>query len=182
MEERRNRIREAFFIDQLRLRESDRMTATEVNARTEEQMRLLGPMLARQQSELLRPVITRVLGIMTRRDMIAPAPEILEGQNFDIQYTSLIARTQKVNEGMSILRGLESMAGFFQIDPSAADNIDSDVATRKMGNIYGWSQDMFRLPEEVAQIRQSRAEAQAQAQQLEDAVKQADVVAKAGQA
>jgi hypothetical protein len=41
------------------------MTATEVIQRNEEKMRLLGPVLGRLQSELLKPLIDRVFNIFT---------------------------------------------------------------------------------------------------------------------
>lgn len=181
MEERRVRVRQAFFIDQLQLREGDRMTTREVGQRTEEQMRLLAPILARQQSELLRPLVDRVFKIMLRKDLLAPIPEQLQDQSYDVEYTSLIARAQQVNEGNNIMRGLEASAGFMQLDPSGADNVDVDRAVRRVTDIYGWPKDLLRSAEEMGQIREARAQAQAQAQAVENAVKQADVVSKVGQ-
>jgi hypothetical protein len=46
------------------------MTATEVMQRTEERMRLLGPILGRMEAELLGPIITRVFGIMLRQGAV----------------------------------------------------------------------------------------------------------------
>ncbi len=45
------------------------MTATEVVQRNEEKMRLLGPVLGRLQSELLRPMIDRTFAILLRKKL-----------------------------------------------------------------------------------------------------------------
>ena len=51
-DQRRQAIRSAFYVDQLVMGAGPQMTATEVVARTEEKMRLLGPVLGKLQSEL----------------------------------------------------------------------------------------------------------------------------------
>ena len=62
-EQRRNAIREVFYVNQLQLQQGPQMTATEVVQRNEEKMRLLGPVLGRLQSELLKPLIDRCFNI-----------------------------------------------------------------------------------------------------------------------
>ena len=44
-EQRRNSIRNAFYVNQLMMQQGPQMTATEVVQRNEEKMRLLGPVL-----------------------------------------------------------------------------------------------------------------------------------------
>lgn len=55
------RIREIFFVDQLQLNIGPQMTATEVMQRTEEKLRLMGPVVGRAENELLSPLIIRCL-------------------------------------------------------------------------------------------------------------------------
>lgn len=75
MADRQKRVRDCFYIDHLRLQQGGpMMTATEVMQRTEEAMRLLGPMLGRQQVEFLRPLIMRTYGIAARRNLL-PEPQ-----------------------------------------------------------------------------------------------------------
>jgi hypothetical protein len=62
-EQRRNAIRDTFYVNQLMMQNGPQMTATEVVQRNEEKMRLLGPVLGRLQSELLRPLIDRTFAI-----------------------------------------------------------------------------------------------------------------------
>lgn len=181
LEERRNRIREAFFIDQLKLREGPQMTATEVEQRTEESMRLLGPILGRQQNELLRPMIDRIFNMMLRKDLFLPTPQKLDGKELQVQYSSLIARAQRINEGRNIIRGIEAMAPFLQIDPNAADIIDGDNAVKEIARIFSVPQTLIRNKKEVEAIREARAQAQQEEAEAEDRSREADVISKTGQ-
>ena len=69
-EQRRTAIRNVFYVDQLMLQQGPQMTATEVIQRNEEKMRLLGPVLGRLQSELLKPLIDRVFNILLRNNQL----------------------------------------------------------------------------------------------------------------
>lgn len=183
LEQRRQRIREAFFVDQLQLGAGPQMTATEVLQRTEEKMRLLGPLLGRQQAELLRPLIDRLFEIMLRRGKLRPIPVKLrrrEGFKLDVQYSSMIARTQRNTETQSILRAVEAATPFIQADPSGFDNIDIDKTVRGIWRLFNAPQEMLRSEADRDSIRRERAKAQAAQQQAEQAAQQADVVSKVG--
>lgn len=171
MQEKRMRVREAFYIDQLiSPTGGPARTATEVMQRAEEQMRLMGPILGRQQSEFARPLIDRVFGIMERRNMLPPPPELLQGRVVDVRYTSPIAKTQRLAEGNAILRTVQAVAPFVQADPTILDNINGDAILRALADIYGFPQEGFKTKREVAQQRQARAQQQqmavAQQQQM----------------
>ena len=71
-QQRRDSIREVFYVNQLQLQQGPQMTATEVIQRNEEKMRLLGPVLGRLQSELLKPLIDRTFNILLRREQFIP--------------------------------------------------------------------------------------------------------------
>ena len=73
-EQRRKAIRENFFVDQLMTVQGQNMTATEVMQRTEEKMRLLGPVLGRLQSELLQPLITRSFNLLFKNNKLPLRP------------------------------------------------------------------------------------------------------------
>jgi hypothetical protein len=180
MKEKRTRIREAFFVDQLMLQQGPQMTATEVLQRTEEKMRLLGPMLGRQQSEFLRPLIDRVFNIMMRRGIIKKdeIPQVLRGRKIDVKYSSMIAKSQRLQDGQNIMRTLQAATPFINLDPSVADNINGDAALRVLGEVYGLPQQILRNVEDVQKIREQKAQAQQQmieeqkqAQQIDNAQK-----------
>lgn len=171
VEEKRQRIRDAFFIDQLRLRQgTPQMTATEVEARVEEALRFMGPVLGRMQSELLRPLIDRVFEIADRLGLIPPAPAILKNKDLNVQYSSPIARTQRQNEARNILRTVEQARPFIAADPSVLDFIDGDQALMKIAKINNFPQEILRDKSAVIRLREDRIQAQqAQAEQAANA-------------
>lgn len=190
MKEKRLRIREAFFIDQLMLQQGPQMTATEVLQRTEEKMRLLGPMLGRQQAEFLSPLIDRTFNIMLRRGLIdtAQIPEALQGRKVDVKYSSMIAKSQNITEAQSVMRLLDASMPFINLDNSVADNFDGDKAVVILGDVFQVPQAIIKTRKEVQQIRQARAEAQQaaidaqnQQQEVEQVSKLAPVMAQAQQ-
>ena len=160
IEEKRQRIREAFFTDQLRLREGDRMTATEVEQRVDESFRFMGPVLSRMQAEFLRPIVERTFDLMDQVGLIEPAPEVLRDRNLTARYTSMIARTQKQGEARAILRTIEQASPFISADPSVLDNIDGNKALKELARINNFPQSILRSEQEVKKIREGRANAQ----------------------
>ncbi len=184
VEDVRNRIRSAFFIDQLKLIQGPQMTATEVNARVEEAMKLMGPILARQQSELLQPLIDRVFGILIRRKKIE-FPEAIKrklgGKDLSVRYSSLVARAQRMSEGTDINRAIAAAAPFFQMDPRSVQIIDADESIRRVFAIYGLPMTMMRTREELEQLREQAAQAEMQAKVDQQNTMQAQTMRDAGQ-
>lgn len=177
IQDNRRQIREAYFIDQLQLNQGPQMTATEVRARTEEKMRLLGPVLGRMQSELLRPMIDRLFGIMLRRGLVdkESIPEELSGTKLDVQYKSLVARAQRISEADNILRAVEASTPFIQLDPSVMDNYDGDEAVRRIARLYSVPQEVIKNTEDRDAVRQQRQQQQAVAQERQVASEEANI-------
>ena len=180
MQDRKVRVRESFYVDQLMLQQGPQMTATEVLQRTEEKMRLLGPMLGRQQSEFLRPLIDRVFDIMLNNGLIPKQeiPAALQGKKLDVRYSSLIAKSQRLADGQNIMRTFEAITPAAQADVSVLDNIDVDKVFRAIATVYGFPEEAIRPKKEVDQMRQGRAEAQAQMQQQAQEAQQTEQMAK----
>jgi hypothetical protein len=183
--ERQQRVREAFFVDKLSLVQSDRMTTVEVNQRIQEQMRFLGPLLGRQQTEFLRPLIDRLLDIMIDRDggsgeLLGQPPEQIADIELDVMYSSPIARAQRMGEADSLAGAMQASAPLFEMDPSSIDNIDVDQYIRENFQIFGASQRVLRDKQEVEGIRDARSEAQAQAVQQQQESQEADNFSKVG--
>lgn len=180
MEDVRTRIRSAFFIDQLQLREGPQMTATEVQQRTEEQLRLLGPILGRQHNELLKPLVDRLFEICLKRNLLPKIPASLAGKKVDVQYSSMIARAQKTAELETVNRFFMLAAPVLQIDPGVMDNIDSDMLVRRTASTLSLPYEFMRNKLDVKKLREGRAEQQAQMQAQIQEQHEADVAAKVG--
>ena len=177
--ERQQRVREAFFVDKLSLVQSDRMTTVEVNQRIQEQMRFLGPLLGRQQTEFLRPLIDRLLDIMIDKDggsgeLLGQPPEQIADVELDVMYSSPIARAQRMGEADSLAGAMQASAPLFEMDPASIDNIDSDQYIRENFQIFGASQRVLRDRDEVEAIREARQQAQAQAVKQQQEAQEAE--------
>ena len=161
----RQAIRQAYYSDQLQLQEGPQMTATEVQVRYELMQRLLGPTLGRFQSEFLNPLIERVFGIMYRAGAFLQEPEMLRGQQMDIEYVGPLARSQRMEESIAIEKLYGLAMNVVQVDPAIMDNINHDEAIRLRGKLLGVPKTVLRGRDEVEEMRAERAEQQAMAAQ-----------------
>ncbi len=168
-EQRRNAIREVFYVNQLMLQQGPQMTATEVIQRNEEKMRLLGPVLGRLQSELLKPMIDRCFAILLRNNQFAQAPEFLSGQDIEIEYVSPLAKAQKSTELTSITRAIEILGSLANVAP-VFDYINFDALVKHVADLVGVPQKVLKLQSQVNAEREQQAqlaEQQAQMQQMQ---------------
>lgn len=162
MEQKREAIRRIFLNDQLQMVGSPAMTATEVMARQEEKMRILGPVLGRMQAEFLGPLVRRVFGIMLRSGALGELPPQLRGGEWDVEFVSPIARAQRAEEAQSMLRVMEFLGPFMAPgDPfGVLDNFDVDAVVRGTVEIFGVPERYCRPRDEVAAVREVRSQAQ----------------------
>ena len=165
-EQRRNSIRNAFYVNQLMMQDGPQMTATEVIQRNEEKMRLLGPVLGRLQSELLKPLIDRAFAILMRRNLFAQAPDFLSGQEIEIEYVSPLAKAQKSTELSSIMRAVEILGSLSNVAP-VFDHINMDKLVRHLTSIVGVPQKILKPQAELNAERQQAAQQQEQMQQMQ---------------
>jgi hypothetical protein len=165
-EQRRNSIRNAFYVNQLMMQSGPQMTATEVIQRNEEKMRLLGPVLGRLQSELLKPLIDRAFSLILRKNLFRPAPEFLAGQDIEIEYVSPLAKAQKSSELQSIMRAIEIMGSLSNVAP-VFDHINMDKLVRHLADIVGVPQKILKPQSELNAERQQAAQQQEQMQQMQ---------------
>jgi hypothetical protein len=177
-EQRRNAIRQAFYVDQLLMSNGPAMTATEVLQRNEEKMRLLGPVLGRLQAELLQPLISRSFALLLRSGLLPPAPEELQGQDIDIEYVSPLAKAQKMTDLQSMLRGFEVLLQMQQVAP-VMDYLDDDKLVQYLVETTGIPARVIRSDTEVGDLRRQRAEAQAQQAQQQQEMMLAEQAQKA---
>ena len=157
LEQRRTAIRAAFYVDQLILGTGPQMTATEVIQRTEEKMRLLGPVLGRLQAELLQPLISRTFNILARQKAFAPAPETMRTGTIDIEYVSPLAKAQRSGDVTSILQMIEFLMPLMNIDQSVIDYLDTDGLAKHIIKTTGTPATVVRGEGEVAKLREQRA-------------------------
>ena len=174
-QQRRDSIRAVFYVNQLMMQQGPQMTATEVIQRNEEKMRLLGPVLGRLQSELLKPLIDRVFAVLLRNNMLPQAPEFLSGRDVEIEYVSPLAKAQKSTELQSIMRAVEILGSLANVAP-VFDYVNFDNLVKHLADIVGVPQKILKSQSQVNAERQQAQQQQQEMQQMQ----QLQQVAKAG--
>ena len=182
MESRRRTINDAFLVTLFQiLVDSPRMTATEVLQRAQEKGALLAPTVGRQQSETIGPLIEREFSILGRQGVLPPPPDILQGEEYEVEYVSPLSRAMKSEEGVGILRTLEMVQPIAAVDPSVMDNFNFDEITRVLADVNGVPQRILKDEESIADARNQRAQQQQMQQALEAAPQAADAALKVSQ-
>ena len=153
------------------------MTATEVMQRTEEKMRLLGPVLGRLQSELLQPLITRAFNLLLKNNKLPPIPEELGDQDVEIEYVSPLAKAQKTQELSSVMRGMEIFGSLQNIAP-VFDYIDIDGLVSHIQEVLGLPAKIMRSKAEVQQKQQEKQQQEMEQMQLQQAQQVAESAGK----
>ena len=164
-QQRRDAIRGVFYVNQLMMQDGPQMTATEVIQRNEEKMRLLGPVLGRLQSELLKPLIDRAFSLILRKNLFPQAPDFLAGQDIEIEYVSPLAKAQKSAELQSIMRGIEILGSLANVAP-VFDHVNMDKLVKHLMDVVGVPQKVLKTQNEVQAKREQDQQQQAQQQQM----------------
>lgn len=159
-----SRINKAMYVNLWQAAISDenneRPTATEVEARRQEVMLMLGPLLESLDSSLLEPCIRRVFGILDRADMLPLPPPELEGAEIKVEFISIMHQAQQAT-GAAGLRGLLlETAQTAAISPDVVDKINTDAVVDHFAEMLGVPNDVVRTDEEVKALREARAKRQ----------------------
>jgi hypothetical protein len=143
------------------------MTATEAMLRAQEKGALLAPTMGRQQSEMLGPMIERELDILGTAGVLPPMPEALVemGGDVEVEYVSPLARSQRAEEGVAILRTLESVTPLAQVDPNVLMVFNPEMIARELAEINGVPAKVLRSKEEIEAMKEQQMQ-DMQAQQL----------------
>jgi len=162
-------LSQIFFNDILRVASQyetrSNVTAVEWDLRKSESLVMLGPVLERIDNEVLKPIIERVFAIANRAGILPPAPAEVQGAQMNIDFISMLTQAQQATQAASIERVLGLAGNIAGVDPSVMDNINVDYSFDKYSSLLNNDPRMIRSPDELAQIRQQRAQQQQQAQQ-----------------
>jgi len=184
MNQKGDAINTAYFADLFLLIANDeraqRATATEIGVRQEEKLLALGPMLERLNDDGLNPFIDLVFDAMAEQGMFPEPPEAMQGMELKVEYVSIMAQAQRLVGVGGMERFASTTANLAAAIPDVLDVFNADIWTQRYADMLGLDPDVANSPEEVAEIRNARAQAQAEVQQAEAAKMQADAVQKLG--
>ena len=150
-----------------KLLDDPKMTATQVHAIVGVLRQRMGPRFGRLQSEYLQPLVERSFGLALRAGALGQVPRSLLNREYTVRYLSPLARAQKLEDVSAMDRHetallTEAGAGV----PSLLDTYDWDAAARHRAELLGVPLKLIPEARKVDEIRQARAEQQAeQAQQ-----------------
>jgi head-to-tail connecting protein len=171
-EQKREFIRRCFYADWVKLMpKKERQTAYEISELVEQQLRMMAPMLGRLQSEEIVPMVQRSYLLLLRAGRFPDAPESMRGARIEVDYVSAASRAQAATRLVSYNRLVQNLAIFQPFAPDVVDAIDPDVIAQDMAILSGVPAKAVRSPDDIASIRNARAQQQ-QLQAAVDAVPQ----------
>lgn len=157
-------IKEAMFNDLFmmiaNMEGTQPLTATEVLERREEKMTMLGPVVERNISEFLAPVIERTFAIANRAGRIPAPPPELNGVPVRIELISMLAQALKLVGTQSIQATVNFALGLAQVKPDIVDVVDFDESVQKYADFVGLPTKIIRSDDEIAKLRQARMQQQ----------------------
>lgn len=174
----RQRISRAFYEDLFRMvADLDRsgVTARQIAEQHAEKMALLGPVVERDQTECLGPLVEMIFEHAMEAGLLPPPPERMQNQALQVKYVSVLAQAQKQSSAAAVDRLVATTASLTEVWPDAADNINPDEVVNEYADVLGTNPNITRSPDEVAEIRARRAQAQQAALQAEQQAQQAAV-------
>jgi hypothetical protein len=170
MDKKREQIDEAFLVPIFQvLVDNPNMTATQALLIAQQQGMLQAPIIGRQQTESLGPLIQRELSILLRQGKLPPMPEVLaeaEG-DYRIEYESEATHQARSGEVVAITRTLEVMAPMIEANPGLLRVMKDEDAFRRVADISGVAPDLVNTEEEMEEIHEAQAEAAEQQQAAE---------------
>ena len=161
LEQRRQSIRNAFFVDPLINRENSIRTAAEVQKRAAEELNGIGPFVNRYEQEYLEPLLDRVFDFVLD-NMIDPEtiPEEVQGLETEIEYTAPLARTQRAKQLDSTVTFLQLIQTVAQADPSVMGVLKKDNLVAMLTDLLGVPYHILKTQEEMAAEEQQKAQQQ----------------------
>jgi hypothetical protein len=163
----RQAIEDSFLVTIFKvLVENPQMTATQVLEIAQQKAVLLAPVMGRQHSEDLGPMIAREIDILARDSRFAwiqnEMPDQLResDEQYKIEYSSPLARAMRAHDGVAILRTAEAAEVMVGLDKNSAYVYDWPGMYRKLGQINGVPAELMRDKRAVAAIAKQAQESE----------------------
>ena len=177
------RINAAFSVDMFLMlsgQQLGKMTATEVAERHEEKLMMLGPVLSRLNNEVLKPLIERTFSILMRQQEFPPPPPELQGAEIQIEYTSMLARSQRAVRANALDQFLTRIGQVAQFKPEVLQKIDAFRMVDEYADYLSVAPSVVVPTEEAQAQLEAQQQAQQQAAQAEQMQMGADAISKLG--
>lgn len=147
-------IKQSFRVDQLELKESPAMTATEAEIRFELMQRLLGPTLGRIKVDWLDRVVFNVFKIEQRAGRLKEMPAGLAELNpeIDIEYVGAMATAQKAQLSNDMVSWAAAMAELSEAYPEMKHVVNGQELGREMAKLKSIPEKVINGEDEVKKL------------------------------
>jgi len=165
-------VRRCFHEDDLQLKESPQMTATEVQARKDQMNRSLGSPVARLQTDALAPIVLITLDHLGRARLLPPTPALVKERRPEVKlrFRGPVARAQAMDEVVAIEREAAFIANLLKLGFTDARHFfDIGAAIREHAKRLGVPAAVLKGPDEAKKAVEAEQKAMAQAQAAETA-------------
>lgn len=181
----REMIKSVFYADLFMMIANDtrsNITAREIAERHEEKLLMLGPVLERLHDEMLSPLIDITFDYMIEARILPPPPQELNGVNLNVEFVSMLAQAQRA-VGVSGVERLVTFVGQVAVakqDMGVWDKLDMDRIIDGYADMTGVDPKYILGNEQIAIIRDQRAQQQQAMQQAAMAEQMANTANKLG--
>lgn len=164
LKELRDSVKEAFHNDELQLRDSPQMTATEAQIRYELMNRVLGPTMGRIHNSLLSKILDRTFKTLLRNKQFGPVPGIVQQNNAQMKvvYTGALVRAQQSDEVAAIERWLGQIGALAKVFPQVMNVVDIIQIARDLALKLNVPAKCLRSVKEVEALVQQQQQVAAQ--------------------
>jgi hypothetical protein len=170
-DQHRNRINEAFYktkFEMLANLADTSKTAREVAERVEEKLAALGPLVDAVQTDINEPLVDLGFDRLLEIDGLSAPPPELSGATLQVEFVSVMAQAQKAQGIGSIDRYVATLGQIAALGrPEVLDNMDVDQMSQVYGDMLGVPAAMVTPSQQVALIREARAESMKAKEQAE---------------
>jgi len=132
-------------------------SATEIDARREEKMVVLGPVLHRSYLEDIGVIVKRMYGIMSRKGLL---PELPEGEGAEIQFSNILSDVQKASDVATLERFSAFVGQLVPTWPEAQPKVDILDVIKQYAEGLGVRPTVLRVDEQVQQAVAPEAQMQ----------------------
>ncbi|MBQ8172535.1 MAG: hypothetical protein IJ034_01160 [Mailhella sp.] len=132
------------------------ITAFEVQARQQEKLSLIGPVVERLIKELLEPVIQRTFALMREWGALPPLPPGVSFAELDVDFESVLAQAQHRMATSTMDQGLAFIMQAAQAMPQILDIVDCDAMGRAYLDRLGVPPSCLRDSVAIENMRRQR--------------------------
>lgn len=182
-EQKRQAITRAFKFGIQQVANRPQMTAFEFAGWQAQELRLMAPNLIQVQRGLAG-FLSRRYGLLARARQLPPMPPEVARAGLGVEFISPLAKAQKLATAQSNMQFFASLDQQFAAtgDASVYDVADRDKSNLQIGEAMLEDKSIMNSPDRIQKIREARAAAQAQQQELANAGAAAEVLATAAHA